>query len=312
MDIKELLGKITTSITAITLLTFALGTIIINVNLQSYGITDYELLKPRTILTGLVFLVVIILHFSFCYYQYFNDNTGKWYKLKLSGRILLIPFVLTLLMLIMLEPALTIESILSKSRPLFGVNFTVIFATGLVFVPPTIYILDGNSRFEVVIRAIMNVFMVIEFVLLYSIFSDVEIAGKLFLFNINTSFVFSILNSFLVDIYIVTKENLSYSEKIKIYFKSKTPRKVLLFFSFLCMLLVTSIILYSLNLYPYISQTFGGGKPCKIELKIDSVKVTGYKIYEAGNYIYLKDSIQTKYHIVKIDWNQVDEINTFK
>lgn len=89
--LKDNIFKILISIPAICTIT---GTLIINSNLQRYGISDFYIISSKNLIVGITFFAILLLYISssYMFYEYINDKTKLYRYSKYTPIITVITF----------------------------------------------------------------------------------------------------------------------------------------------------------------------------------------------------------------------------
>jgi hypothetical protein len=291
--------------------TIALGTLIINLSLNEYSLTDYNLLQPHAITVGLAFLFWIALHvFSFFMLVDLENFKSNSRTKLIQGAI--IKFFLLLSILFEFMGGLEYRSNsnwtlrvcdwqLNLGRMSFGIPFfSIVFLCFFYFdwlinkknlVNRLMYFLFKIS----VVAAIFN----------FMIYYDTPLYSDLLGFECCFFLAFSINSVILLEI----RNSDQFSNSNNWFSPNSQPKKSKLFYVvfgifIFCLGLIFLIRNYTRNIYPHIPQTFGGGKFEDVHYRTANKLFIGRRIYETDKNIYLLvgDSL------LKLDWADVEVI----
>jgi len=314
-------------ITAISVLTFAIGCYIININLSDYQIQDFDLVKPRAVYVGFVFLLLIAVNLSLYFLVPFDLINP--YKFSLSSReFRLVMFLSSKLAII----ALGIFYFVDKETafdPICRFHFFK-YSIDIKNWCWIIFAISSPVKLLISLSKKINLFTIIN-----SAISSLS-TGYLILLYFKIPFFYSLFGtqfclliismSYLLIIVEQTEENIKRVKKIgeqpaelslpkpksqirKIFLKfrnriSSLSKLAFGFIGIFICLIVLSI--YSSVFYPKISQSLGGGMLEQITYMTNSgTTVSGDKIYETENYVFV---LMKDRSITKLNWSDITKI----
>lgn len=310
---KEELGRIFQIITAISIITLVAGTIIINGNLQIYHIVDYNLLKPHAILVGGSFLAYILVNiFVFSIYSNFDSLEKNTSAMMMITTTIKITF-LTILFFLLLHSSIAFDPIYSlrflnykiKVVPYcFGIY---LFSMFVIPVSHNDYMNKRKNIFYYLYIISISLFLVATILLVivfhnnhfYKIIAGFEYLLGFYFF----SFWFGLRMRHLslskdgnFEGSLFSKNKLSSSQVQGIQW---------LTYGVMCIGTFSMINSYSQNIFPFIKQSNGGGMMEKIKYYTKNDSLTGYKLYETEDNVFImnKDS-----SITVLKWDDVKKI----
>ncbi|MES2567005.1 MAG: hypothetical protein V4565_09075 [Bacteroidota bacterium] len=310
---KEELSRIFQIITGISIIALVAGTIIINGSLQVYQIVDYSLLKPHAMMVGGCFLAYLLVNiFVFSIYSNF-DSLGK----NTSGMMMITTTIkitfLTILFFFLLHPRVAFDPFYSlrflnyqiKVVPYcFGVY---LFSMVAIPISHNDYMNKRKNVFYYIYIIFISLFLVASFLLVmvfhnnhyYKIIAGFEYLLGFYFFSFWFGMRMRHLNisqdgSFEGSIF--SKNRLSSSQAQGIQW---------LTYSVMCIGAFSLINSYSQNIFPFIKQSNGGGMMEKITYYIENDSLTGNKLYETENDIFIMNKDST---ITVLKWDNIIKI----
>lgn len=310
---KDAIGNILTITTAITILTFAIGCLVINIHLESYGIVDFNLVKPQAILVGVCCLIFFSIHIVILlmFLNINNFSANPLFKLIYITTIKIM--YLTIMLSLFLDTKLSILN--PENNPIvFGYKFEIIgYLFTIVVTFPFLYILSyydiKNNKKDVLTKlSNLSIYIAALSCILLSILSFKQPSFKNLLFyEAELGFLF-----FMIYLIVFPGKNGSFNEFKGNLFSDEpiidpNHRIGVLTLLSSCMIIGVSALIfqYSKNIYPFIGQSFGGGKLDKFIYHTSQETVSGLKIYETDKYVFLIDKDST---ILKLDWDNIERI----
>ena len=315
---KDIISKIALYATAISIITFVIGTLIINNHLAGYKIVDFNLLKPHAIAVG--FTCVLFLIVNALYVSIFI----KWDDIKLNSpsKLFFISFCKLVficnIFFVLFGGAKIIQNSTYSIGPIFLDNFIIVNLLHYSIIGIPVFLnnyrdinIKKRNWFNILLRFIAYWGLLCG-TLLFIIFFNYPLYFRFFVLEGGIIFGFYIF--FIVargsgDTTTATKKN----EEIVVptFFSHGLMKgKVLyLFFSFAVLqalgYLIFLIFGYTKVMFPKIEQYYGGGKLQSISYVISGDTISGKKVYETEKYIFL--SLQDS-SIQKLDWDKIDRI----
>ncbi len=311
---KETINKLLLLITGGSVITFAIGSYIVNHYLSAFHIVDFNLLKPHAIIVGLVFIAFILFNamIFLLYVDIVDIHSNNLLKVFLLTLVKVAFF--TVILSILLDDKMLLKK---NDFELFGYNLPDRFiALGFFLVASLpIFIVWAFNDKQKGEKDLINKYFYLHIFL--SILSSIIICLIFYKKPIFKDILtFEILIGFMFFAIIALMQSFSFSGK-RVFngtFFSKGPLvekhhiTILKTFSTLCFMfsLLGFMNLYSRIMYPLIGQSYGGGKKEPMTYLVNSDTISGQKLYESEDYIFIlnKDS-----SITKIDWKEVDKIN---
>lgn len=289
--LKNLLEKFT----LITAIIIALGVLISNSYLREYGLVDFKIIQAKTIATGILFIVIVLLHllvfnfkFDLSKVEFFGDS-----KILHS---LLTRFCAVIFLYLMVFGEIKQMEILPKILTSLGVVLSINY-----FLMESIYLgATQTEKNRMINKILMNVpkfgfnwivplALIINLIVEDSI-RDLTLQYSLIFFLF---FVFSFSKKrFHLD-KIEKKENdneQAYESSMFSYFSSPSNNWKELTFAVIWSfaMIVIFINLFISLFYTKIPETYGGAKPSGISLKLTNGEmINGLKIHQNESTIFI-------------------------
>jgi hypothetical protein len=321
-SLSNLLSRIGLLITAVSLLTFALGCFIINTHLSNYQIQDFDLVKPRAIIVGFTF--IFLLAFNVAIYLIMPDRM-LIAPIDVEGieRHNALKFIYVTLISFHLfewEWATNKYCVFTFFGQQYDWRDNLLTAMFVMFILHAIFSNTKRKWIKLPLFYITIVFGLMLFLLYFNVseFLLIFLLEVIIVLTV-TQFQTSIgeaLNEKVSAIEIDEDEDeegaeLEHPSEWKI--KQLVDRFNTFYGNYLniahgligVMLFLFVAFLYSYNFYEKIPQSVGGGKLHPISYVADNDTIKGKKIYETENFvfIYLKDST-----IKKLEWSEINKI----
>jgi hypothetical protein len=289
--LKHILEKFT----IFTAIIIALGVIISNSYLQEYGLVDFKIVQAKTIATGILFLVIVLLHllvfnfkFDLSKVEYFGDSKIIHSLItRFCGTIFL--YLLVFGQYKQLE---TLPKILTSIGVLLTINY---------FLMEIIYSganqTEKNRRiskvlmnipkfgFKWIVPLLLIVILIVEESIRYLTFQYFLI---FFLFFV---FAFSKKRAYLDKIEKTENDTKqAYDSSLFYYFSSTSNNWKELIFAVIWSfaMIVVFINLFISLFYAKIPETYGGAKPSKLSLKLtNGKKINGLKIHQNETTVFI-------------------------
>lgn len=322
---NEFLNGITGKITIISIATFVFGSCIITYHLSSFQIQDYDLLKPHAIIVGLAFLLFLginIIIFSFRAGNIENHQFSV-FKLLIQG-LIKIPFI-SLIVFFICEPS----SFSNPEYKLYYLSYSgdvkifsfLTLSMALAIISTTLAHQEDRQKKGLsetsTSRRMRNIYIflsIISILLLFltfirdSVFQSILSLEILICLGINFFIVGYRSAKLHEDRLTKGEEKTVWSDDTYFNFgRSKLGRQLKQLFDILALifLLLKITLDYTNNVYSNLPQTVGGGKLMKISYVVAQDTITGSKVYETSEYLFLAKKDST---IIKVDWKNVNSI----
>jgi len=311
---KDLISKYLSIISLGALLLFACGTYITNSFLRSYHMMDFNLLKPQAIITGFTFITVIILHLMvFMWFMNINKLGNNNILRVIVVTTLKVGYLSVFLFLIFGKSKLVFEPLFEPS--LFGLKlgseivkgsivFFMMFPMFMIF-----YYANRKTGKRDVLDYMGIIFIVVgivaSIIVFFCLYPNPDFR-KIMGFEILVGVNFVLMVAFSPNDN--DKEPRKYSG---VFFsfgeKSKFQSHLLSIIIIFCYVPGFIVVMeqYTTIIYPNIDQSFGGGKLEQMTYITGSDTISGNKVYETENYIFLENPDST---ITKIDWADVTKV----
>jgi hypothetical protein len=306
-------SRIALLVTAISLLTFAIGCFIINTHLSTYGLQDFDMVKPRAVYVGFMFCLLLFGNVAL----YFVLTEIKREKKAIKEVNTLKVGYFTALGFYIIESdwvGSNASNIVWK-----GVELTRIawyYAIIVLF----IWLLIASKPRRNIWRQIVKALVTSGWAFLFMVYGNNTTYLLLLLFQVVIAFFVylyqcSVATKYLKEertgrYYGPIRDELSKAlDKIRLvqYVEAKytiiVNSAMAIFGVGLLMLLV---YLYSLSFYELISPSLGGGKLESIKYICGNDTVIGKKLYETSDKVYL---LESKKLVRKLTWAEINKIS---
>jgi hypothetical protein len=289
--LKHILEKFT----IITAIIIALGVVISNSYLQEYGLVDFKIIQAKTIATGILFLIIALLHLLVFNFKFDLSKVEYFGDLKIIHSLLARFCAVIFLYILVFSEYKQLET-LPKILTIIGVLLTIkYFLAEIIYSGATqteknrriskILINVPKFGFKWIIPLLLIINLIIEDSIRYLTFQYFVIC---FLFFV---FAFSKKRAYLDKI--EEKENDSkqaYDSSLFSYFSSNTNNWKELIFAVIWSfaMIVVFINLFISLFYAKIPETYGGAKPSKLSLKLtNGKKINGLKIHQNETTVFI-------------------------
>lgn len=332
------LNKIALFTTAISILTFAIGCFIINVNLSSYQLQDFDLIKPRAVYVGLTFLLVLALNVSiyFLVPERMKDVSMNRASIKRYNTLKGCFTAIILYFFAKNELATSDFCLFNFLGKRYDIKPWTILCIVLSIVLYFGFNNSKNNKFwqkfknqnkiQDLCQTVIYYIMLVPLVALVLLYFPVAEFELILLFQL-------IIGWWVSEMQVKESEKAStdighlieggYPDQYEYEYDNIDPfddmvnnirQKTRNFFEkfekpasgvigiFLFLLLLTT---YSYNFYPLISQSVGGGRLESIKYITEKDSVLGKKIYETENFVFVLKKDQT---IIKLNWSDINKI----
>jgi len=323
MDEKSLFSKVFFNVTGISILIISIGSIIVNINLSVYDLIDYDLIKPRAILVGSVYVFIILLHIAPSVFKY----SILHHKNSILSRLFFIFSSASCCSLILF--GLLVPEILFSPKILKEQGEWIFKAGNICFLFSIIYfllsaitiLLPPKNKWLKRLILVFNIAAVTSVIFIILLYKDFEKMREIIRFELNTNLIpvsFYVIWP-LMDKYnkhtfsenmrneLITIKNSSDKEKINRFLK----KQKYILMSFLLILVVVMTIahvsLYTKTIYSKMPQTFGGGKLQEVKYIVNGKIEKGLKVHETNNSVFIQLDNKS---IKKIKWDNIDEISS--
>lgn len=312
---KETINKILLWVTAASVVTYAIGSLIINGFLSKYQIIDFELIKPHAIQVGIVFIFILIGHFLFFSLYTDAEETGNNNPLYIGGLTAIKVFLLSNLFFYLVEPETGFDD-LYKLRignwtiPYSGKCFLMAFPLGCYIILFYHDFKEKKKKYLGWIYNVARVLFILTIFITHRTFKNHPTYTLIYNFEYTCGmFYFSYIFGSIIA-YARINEKTEKSFKGSLFSRSEPSKKVLPYF-LLFLILILGIGFYGVlrayttGVYGIIPQSYGGGKPLPIKFITDKDTVIGNKIYQTNEdvYIAINDS-----SLLKLNWSSINEI----
>lgn len=314
---KDISGKIT----LISIVAFIFGSCIITYHLSLFQIQDFDLLKPHAVIVGLVYLMFLGINIVFFAFRAgstidYNFNTFK----LIIGGIIKIP-IISLLLFYLCEPYAMINP--EFKLHIFTYSFdvktlSIICILNTVGLFGSSFVFSDDKKAEEYLNKLKPILITVPLIAIlllfltyvrYSLFQSILAMETSICFCINL-FIIGYRSSKLHEQRIADNniDSVAWSDDSYINFgKSELGlllKKTFLIIALLFVLLKTTID-YAGDMFSNLPQSYGGGRLTKMSLVVNNDTITGNKVYETKEYLFLakKDSA-----IVKLDWKEIKVI----
>lgn len=310
---KDYINKILSILSISAAAAFICGSFIINAYLRHFQILDFKLLQPHAIIVGFSFFLFFLMH-AFVYLMYLDINyIGDNSLIKTLALSVIKVAYLSVVITLFFDPKILFDPLytLRIFSCYFNVKICFFFLLSFPFNLVVLYkekTENANTKnlFTVIYKIFVGLGLLSTIILLltylnHPIFSEV-LKFQLF-------FVFILMGAV---VFLPGKEPLNNPEFNGTLFSKgpitkKTQLYLLVVLSIVCLVpgFLFAMERYSEVIYPRISQAFGGGKAEKISYILEKDIITGYKLYESENYVFIQQSDST---IAKVEWADIKKI----
>ncbi|MDP3557117.1 MAG: hypothetical protein Q8T03_07060 [Bacteroidota bacterium] len=322
MDEKNLFSKVFFNVTGVSILIICIGSIIVNINLSFYDLIDYDLIKPRAVLVGSVYVFIILLHIMPSVFKY----SILHHKNSIINRLLFIfgsasCYSLILFWLLVPEILFSPNILKEKGEWIFKIaNICFIFSIIYFFLSTITIVFPPKKKWIRQLIIVLNIVAVTSIIFIVFLYQDFEKMRDIIRFEIFTNFIpvtFYVTwplmdkykkNTFAENVHkeLITIKNSADKSQIDKFLK----KQKYILMSFLLILIVIFTIghisLYTKTIYTKMPQTFGGGKLQQIKYIVNGKIEKGLKVHETNNSVFVQ--IENK-SIKKIKWDNIDEIS---
>lgn len=290
----------------------AVGSFILNIYLNQYGIIDVALFDSKTVFVGFIAVFQFIFFFLLIYIyigkEKYKDELEAVFFMAID--VFLKPFLFSMLVYASSGCSGNLRNIYSDWKyDLTRTSALVSIVMFLVILSRRNYILqwESNTKKE---KAFFSVVIVVEFLSTYLahmyLIRD-KVFAEIFEMYLWSSVAFS-----LFSIFILYGEN-PFKSKVPLFRKNV---KLIKFDNFLAgfgiiIIFMITLINYSTKVYPYISSNLGGGYYKFNTLILTSgKKITGKIIHSNSKYIYIikEENKLSQYFIDEIKTYEINEI----
>lgn len=332
------LNKIALFTTAISILTFAIGCFIINVNLSSYQLQDFDLIKPRAVYVGLTFLLLLAFNISIYFLVPERMKEASMNQINIKRYNTLKGCFTAIILYFFAKNELATSDYCVFN--FLGKHYDIKpWVTCCIIISIILYIGFDNAKDHKLWQRIKSADKVKDFChsAIYYIML-VPLATLILLYLPVIEFALILLLQLVIGWW-VSEMQIEESEKasteighlieggypdqyeyeydnIDLFDEmiSNVKEKTRDFFEkfekpasgvvgiFLFLLLLTT---YSYNFYPLIPQSVGGGRLESIKYITEKDTVLGKKVYETENFVFILRKDQT---ITKLDWEDINKI----
>jgi hypothetical protein len=317
----DFLSRIALFITAVSVFTFAMGCFIINAHLSNFHLQDFDLLKPRAVLVGFTFILLIATNIGIYFIVPLNLLKHPIDTSSLLRHTITKFFYVTLIVFYMFNQQWAINEFCQfrffghkyDIREVLWSSFTWLLLANVIVKERgatkwmrwlKIFIFCSTSLMGILLCLLY--FNIWPFIPIF--FSQLLITALVD--NHHSSARQS--NQRLLDVEDGEEEEQYDSvkdSKVKEYVKQfrknystllRVSYSLLGVFAFL---LIT--LFYSKYFYPKIAQNLGGGSLEQITYVMGNDTITGKKVYETESYVFLVLNDET---IKKLDWKDISKI----
>jgi len=320
-DMKEFFEGITGKITIGSIAAFVFGCCIITYSLSSFHIVDFDPLKPHAIIVGLVFFIFLGTNIIFFSYRAgsVKDHTFSMFKLIVQALIKIPAFAL--LVFFVCEPTMMWNSnyklyFFSLSADIKAFSILTI-PMGLALIANTLSSTEAinqskiNKRFRnsSIFLCILSVFL-----LFLTFCRNDEFRAILYLEGFICASVYVFIVGYrsakLHDERLAKTglENKKWSDdSLFVFGHSELGLQLKKLFEILALIFVALKITldYTSAVYLNLPQSYGGGKLEEMSYVVKSDTITGSKVYETNEYVFLSNKDST---IIKLDWKDINTI----
>jgi hypothetical protein len=321
---KSFLTKSFLNLTAISVLIFIVGCIIVNIHLHTYNLVDYDLIKPRAISVGTVCVFIFIIHVTSPIVKY-SILCHKDSILMRGLFILSNASFFTLLLFTVLVPEILFNPSILKQKGewyfVFG-NKAFMFVILYLSIGSIIFTFPPKRKWLKRVIVVLNYLTIFAIVFIISLYIEYENMRNILFFE---AFVLSIPITMyvmrpLIDRYkpkkftdsldeelAMVKEN-SNVEVVKAFLNKK---KFFLLGFLMVLIVIMGLILvsfYARKIYPLLPQQYGGGKLEKVMYIVQGKKEVGLKVHETSEYVFIQKEDK---RIKKLEWEKIEEILPF-
>jgi hypothetical protein len=316
---KEQINRILLMVTGASVITFAIGSIIINSFLNSYNITDFDVLKPHAVLVGVAFLATIFLHVAlFPTFLDINNLGSNTLIYTVTVTIMKVWFLNTMIFLFF-EPNAFLNDVYKLQIFKWKFKAGPWLLTASICSITTIYFLyddykEGKDKHKLSFYTykFARLALFICLFLTHRLYKNNEVYFRVSLFEYFMGFNFFAFYWGRRNSYHNQLEDRQF--KGSIWSRDKLNENTIPFLKiaggvFFGLALLYLIQSYTRNIYPYLDQSFGGGKPIKMKFITEKDTFTGLKLHQTGEYIFLQSNDSSIQIVV---WKDVTEIRTGK
>jgi hypothetical protein len=314
------LSRIALFTTAISVVTFAVGCYIINTSLADYQIQDFDLVKPRAVITGFTFLLLLSTNIALYFVvpgDVINPEPGIG---KLMGyNAIKVPYIAISIFILcygdLAENEFCQFNLFGKELD-HHVNmvFELIFLFS-GFLQLYIYLrMIENKVGKIIVNTITTIACVYLSLLYFWIFEFTFFLVLQFgIYHLTMTYIKHIRGNLTPKIEDAESDAINRvpkdDRKRRMNFKNfKAKHTTLLKVAYVLFAIIIFLVIatyYTSYFYPKIHQSLGGGELERITYTTSTDTVAGEKIYETEEFVFIKanDSV-----IRKLDWKDVTSI----
>lgn len=309
---KEDFNKLILATSLISVVAISIGTYIINHSLINYQLMDFDLLKPRAIIVGLLFLFFIAINTAlFFIFIDLNDFKTNSYPKILKHTAFKFLFGSIIFMVICNYSEISSGVYYNN---LFGYKFNVIMPTiYMMFLYPFLLQFYNDYRNNPEYKKIHFTYKTFNYVMfLFMVLFSLSLIGSsrftgILYFNF---WLYTLIATMCGTVLIrILRSDSAEEPTPSIFSNGKITNNTKFIGALVLTLFLYSALnmtnLYADNIYMNMKQAYGGGKLEKVSYVINQDTISGLKVYETSDYVYLSEPDSS---IKKLDWSEVDKI----